>query len=333
MKKQTPLYILFSVLFFACKPEQPVDNNNSVTDNNTTQQKVEAKKRVVPPDFNADSAFKFVKYQADLGPRTPGSDAHDKAVAYYEKELKRFGGQVLIQSASANTYDGKKWLLKNVIASFDPQNKRRILLCAHYDSRPFADKEKDPKERAKACPGVNDGASGVGVLMEIARILQTKAPNVGIDIVLFDLEDYGDNGGMSDTWCLGSQHWSKNPHKVGYTANYGILLDMVGAKDARFPKEEISTFYAGDVVAKVWKAARTSGVSEYFTDQETGEMTDDHTFINKIINIPTIDILQYDGYKNTFFEYHHTTKDDLSTIDKKTLKAVGQTLLEVIYNE
>lgn len=334
MIKQFPIYITVSVLFFACKPEPVVDNNNPpVTDNTTGQVKVETKARVVPPDFNADSAFKFVKYQADLGPRVPGSAAHDKAVAYYEKELKRFGGQVLIQSASATTFDGKKWLMRNVIASFDPQNKNRILLCAHYDSRPFCEKEKDPKEAAKPCPGVNDGASGVGVLMEIARIIQSKAPKVGIDIVLFDLEDYGDNGGMPDTWCLGSQYWSKNPHKVGYTANFGILLDMVGAKDARFPKEEISTFYAGDIVTKVWKAARTSGASEYFIDQETGEMTDDHAFINKIANIPTIDILHYDGYQNKFFEHHHTTKDDLTIIDKKTLDAVGQTLLEVIYNE
>ncbi|MBP9070316.1 MAG: M28 family peptidase, partial [Bacteroidia bacterium] len=237
------------------------------------------------------------------------------------------------QAASATTYDGKSWLLKNVIASFDPQNKKRILLCAHYDSRPFSEKETDPKLRANPCPGVNDGASGVGVLIEVARVIQTKNPNVGIDIVLFDLEDYGDNGGMPDTWCLGSQHWSKNPHKPGYTANYGILLDMVGAKDARFPKEEISTFYANDVVTKVWKAAKTSGASAYFVDEETGEMTDDHTFINKIAQIPTIDILHYDAYKNSFFEHHHKNSDDIKTIDKNTLEAVGQTLLEVIYNE
>lgn len=334
MIKRSYLIICAIASLFSCTPEKPVDDNTAVTNNTTGSQPIlETKPRVIPPGFDADSAFKFIKYQADLGARVPGSAAHDKAVAYFEKEFKRFGAQVLIQSASATTYDGKKWLLKNVIASFDAQNKNRVLLCAHYDSRPFSDKEKDAKEAAKPCPGVNDGASGVGVLMEIARIIQTKAPSVGIDIILFDLEDYGDNGGMPDTWCLGSQHWSKNPHKAGYTANYGILLDMVGAKDARFPKEEISTFYAGDIVNKVWKAARISGASEYFIDQETGEMTDDHAFINKIANIPTIDILHYDGYQNKFFEHHHTTKDDLSTIDKKTLKAVGQTLLEVLYNE
>lgn len=331
--KQLSKYVLFSCLLFSCKPDQPVDNTNTTVTENTTQPKVETKLRVVPPNFNEDSAFAYVKYQADLGPRTPGSKAHENAVAYYENQFKKYGAQVLVQAASATTYDGKKWLLKNVIASFDPQNKRRILLCAHYDSRPFCEKETDPKLRANPCPGVNDGASGVGVLIEVARIIQTKNPNVGIDIVLFDLEDYGDNGGMPDTWCIGSQHWSKNPHKPGYTANFGILLDMVGAKDARFPKEEISTFYANDVVTKVWKAAKTSGASAYFTDEETGEMTDDHAFINKIAQIPTIDILHYDSYKNSFFEHHHKNSDDIKTIDKNTLKAVGQTLLEVIYNE
>ncbi|MBL7917567.1 MAG: M28 family peptidase, partial [Bacteroidia bacterium] len=176
-------------------------------------------------------------------------------------------------------------------------------------------------------------ASGAGVLIELARIFKEKSPNIGVDLILFDLEDYGDNGGMPDTWCLGSQYWSKNPHKPGYSAKYGILLDMVGAKDAKFPKEEFSTFYAREVVEKVWKAAKLNKANGYFIEEETGEMTDDHAFINKIASIPTIDILHYDAYNNSFFEHHHKTTDDLSNIDKNTLKAVGQTLLEVIYNE
>jgi hypothetical protein len=320
------------ILLAACKPETPVENNNTNTTTDNTP-KVETKPRVVPPDFNGDSAFAYVKYQADLGPRTPGSKAHEKAVDYYEKQFKRFGAQVLIQAGNSSTFDGKNWLLKNVIASFYPENQNRIMLCAHYDSRPFSEKESDPKLKQNACPGVNDGASGVGVLMEVARIIHEKDPKIGVDIILFDLEDYGDNGGMPDTWCLGSQYWSKNPHKAGYTARYGILLDMVGAKDARFPREEISMFYANDVVNKVWKAAKVSGAGAYFIDAEAGEMTDDHAFVNKIAQIPCIDILHYDAFANSFFAHHHKNSDDLSTIDKATLKAVGQTLLEVIYNE
>lgn len=333
MRNKITILAMSLGLLFACKPEQPVENNTENIASTKTETKVETKPRVVPPDFNADSSFAYVKYQADLGPRTPGSKAHEKAVEYYQSQFKRFGAQVLIQSASSTTYDGKKWLLKNVIASYNPQEKNRILLCAHFDSRPFSEKESDPKLKQNACPGVNDGASGVGVLMEIARNLQLKNTSIGIDIVLFDLEDYGDNGGMPDTWCLGSQYWSKNPHKNGYEARYGILLDMVGAKNAKFPKEEMSMFYANDVVTKVWKAAKLNGANNYFTDDEIGEMTDDHAFVNKIAQIPCIDILHYDNMKNSFFEHHHKNSDDLSTIDKNTLKAVGQTLLEVIYNE
>jgi glutaminyl-peptide cyclotransferase len=297
---------------------------------------LQAKKRVVPPVFNEDSAFRFVKYQADLGPRTPGSKAHDRAVDWYEKQFKSFGAEVIIQRGNTKTFDGKSWMLKNVIASFNPNATNRVLLCAHFDSRPFCEKETDPKLQQMPCPGVNDGASGVGVLMEIGRILKTNPLEIGIDIILFDLEDYGKTNGNYDeidTWCLGSQYWSKNPHKTAYSARYGILLDMVGAKDATFPKEGLSMFYAPEVVNKIWKAAALNGVNGYFLDIESGEMTDDHAYINKLAQIPCVDILHYDVRKNAFFPHHHKTTDDMRNIDKATLKAVGQTLLEVIYNE
>jgi glutaminyl-peptide cyclotransferase len=330
MKAYVRLLIPVFIFLWSCTPE-PKGNDREQTKIVTTP--VVTKPRVVPPDFSGDSAYAYVKYQADMGPRTPGSTAHAKAVAYYESQFKMYGAQVLIQTGNVKTFDGKSWLLKNVIASFQPEKTDRIFLCAHYDSRPFCEKETEADKKQKPCPGVNDGASGVGVLLEVARQMQLKNPDIGVDIILFDLEDYGDNGGMPDTWCLGSQYWSKNPHKTGYSARFGILLDMVGAKDARFPKEEISMFYANDVVKKVWKAARVSGASSYFVETEISEMIDDHAFSNKIAQIPTIDILHYEPYQNRFFEHHHKNSDDMSNIDKNTLKAVGQTLLEVIYNE
>jgi hypothetical protein len=324
--------MIFCVIveFTHCKTEPPVEQPIVET------KPVFTKPRVVPPDFNGDSAFAYVKYQADLGPRTPGSKAHEKSIEYYKKQFEKFGATVTIQAASASTFDKKNWLLNNVIASFNPNATDRILLAAHFDSRPFCEKEGDAKLKEKPCPGVNDGASGVGVLIEVARVLQTKDPGIGVDIILFDLEDYGiPSGGPedADTWCLGSQYWSKNPHKQGYTARYGIVLDMVGAKDAMFAKEGFSVFYANDVINKVWKAAEISGAGGYFNKEEYGEITDDHLYINKIAQIPCIDILHYDVYKMNFFDHHHKNTDDLSTIDKKTLDAVGQTLLEVIYNE
>lgn len=291
------------------------------------------KTHITPPDFNADSAYAYVKAQADMGPRVPGSKAHELAVTYYDKKFKQYGAEVTIQKGQVKTYDNKPWVLQNIIASFNSKEETRILLCAHWDSRPFADKDKEEKNRTKACPGVNDGASGVGVLIELARLFAQQTPTIGIDIILFDLEDYGDNHGDPNSWCLGSQYWSKNLHIPYYGAKFGVLLDMVGAKDAIFPKEGLSRQYAGEYVNLIWSTAQQLGYRNHFIDVECAEMTDDHSPVNKLAQIPCVDILHYNMQKNEFFEFHHTTKDDLNTIDKNTLKAVGQTLLEVVYNQ
>lgn len=327
-----PFFLVSALSLFIVSCEEPAKQKEEPVNNPLVVQKP----RVVPPDFNSDSAFAYVKAQADMGPRTPGSSAHEKCVQYFKKQFQKFGAEVVIQTGNATSYDKKTWLLQNVVASFNPKARERVLLCAHYDSRPISEKETDPKLREKACPGVNDGASGAGVLLEVARIIQSKTPGIGVDIILFDLEDYGMPGGGPeevDTWCLGSQYWSSNPHRQGYTARFGILLDMVGAKDAVFAKEGYSTFYAGDILNKVWKAADVSGAGKYFSTETYGEITDDHYYVNKVAQIPCIDILHYDIYKGAFFDHHHKNSDDINTIDKNTLKGVGQTLLEVIYNE
>lgn len=297
---------------------------------------VAQKPHVTPPEFNADSAYRYVKAQADMGPRTPGSKAHDEAVAYYEKEFKKYGAEVKIQTGNVQSYDGKQWQLKNVIATYNPKAESRVMLCAHYDSRPFADRDVNPENRSQAVPGVNDGASGAGVLIEIARNIAAKNPGIGIDLILFDLEDYGKpHGGQEDqdTWCLGSQYWSRNLHVPYYSAKYAVLLDMVGAKDATFPKEGLSMFYAPEVVSKIWGTGQRLGYGQYFVNEDCQDMTDDHVAVNKLAQIPCVDIIHYDSHKGDFFQHHHQVTDDLSTIDKNTLKAVGQTLLEVIYNE
>ncbi|HWY37840.1 MAG TPA: M28 family peptidase, partial [Bacteroidia bacterium] len=182
------------------------------------------------------------------------------------------------------------------------------------------------------------GASGAGVLLEIARNLGRQKTNVGIDIILWDMEDYGighvetDEEGSEDDWALGSQYWSKNPHKPGYIAKYGILLDMVGGKNTAFPSELNSVYYAGAVKEKVWNTAASLGYGNYFISRQC-EVVDDHLYINKWANIPCIDIIGYRAEENKFFPQHHTLGDDISTIDKNMLKVAGQTVLEVIYNE
>jgi len=300
---------------------------------------VVTKPHVNAPDFNADSAFNFVKAQADMGPRVPGSKAHEQAANYFEKKFKESGAEVTVQKFTATTFDQKKWLGKNIIASFNPQTATRILLCAHWDSRPYCDRDSLEANRKRACPGVNDGGSGAGVLLEIARALAKQKTKVGIDIILFDLEDYGAgqtglaDEGIEDDWALGSQYWSKNPHKPGYVAKYGILLDMVGAKNTVFPIEMTSAYYAGQIQKDIWSTGQNLGYGNYFSNKTAGEIIDDHLYINKWANIPCVDILGYHADGKSFFRQHHTLNDNIDNIDKNTLKAVGQTVLEVIYNE
>jgi hypothetical protein len=339
-KIKIALHLLPIVWMFSCSEPGKNQPAGKAGEEPVVETKISepVKPHVVPPEFNSDSSYAYIKAQADMGPRVPGSKAHERCVNFMEKELKRLGAEVTVQGGSAKTYDGKQWRIDNVIASFNPKAKKRVMLAAHYDSRPFADRDPDPKNQNKPVPGVNDGASGVGVLLEIARIIKTKSLNIGVDIILFDLEDYGDLSGDPTTWCLGAQYWAQNPHRPGYTADYAILLDMVGAKDATFPKEGVSMSYAPDVVNKVWSAADKTGARNFFTDAETGELTDDHLFINQMAHIKCIDIVHYiptpaQQRNGDFFPHHHRVSDDLTNIDKTTLKAVGQTLLEVLYNE
>jgi glutaminyl-peptide cyclotransferase len=289
-------------------------------------------KTIPTPDFNSDSAYAFIKAQVDFGPRVPGTPAHGKCAEYLVKQLKSYGFETIIPGGqTVKTYDGKQFMLKNIIASFKPEMTKRILLCSHWDTRHIA--ESDDKNKDKPGDGANDGASGVGVALEVARQVSKANPAIGVDIIYFDLEDYGTQG-SNESWCLGSGYWATHLHKPGYVADYGILLDMVGGPDATFVKEGISMERAPSIVEKVWKAANDIGYGNFFVSQTRNFVgIDDHVPVNDKANIPCIDIIQYNQVTGGFPDYHHTHKDNMEAIDKKTLKAVGQTLLEVIYRE
>jgi hypothetical protein len=306
-------------------------NENDTAKETPLPQPVEAKK-IPAPEFNADSAFAYVKAQVDFGPRVPGTSAHAKCADYLFTKLESYNFQVLIpQGITVQTYDKKQFILKNIIASYKPELTSRIMICSHWDTRPVC--ESDVVDPGKPGDGANDGASGVGVALEIARLVNLSNPNVGIDIIYFDMEDYGNNGD-EDSWCLGSKYWAKNLHNKNYFANYGILLDMVGGPGAVFVKEGISVSYASSIVDKVWKKADDIGYGNFFIN-ETKQFigADDHVSVNVDANIPCIDIIEYSHATSGFPAYHHTHNDNMELIDKKTLKAVGQTLLEVIYSE
>ena len=319
------VFSFFCGLLLACSnvPEAKKNSNPKV--------------KIEVPRFNADSAYYFIEKQVSFGPRVISSDAWKNCALWLEKKLKAYTPHVIVQEAPITTYDRKNHTLKNIIASFSPKKNNRIALFAHWDSRHVAD--YDTINQDSPILGANDGGSGVGVLLELARHFNTKNPNIGVDIILFDAEDYGqpENSGfpiMQNSWCLGSQYWSKNPHQPNYFARYGILLDMVGAKNATFRHEEFSSFFAPNILQKVWKKASQLGFRNYFVFENSKQIIDDHYYVNTIIGIPTIDIIEFDPATETNFNKHwHTHRDDMNNIDRNTLNAVGQTVLEVIYNE
>lgn len=308
-----------------------------------------AKKEEVPvkvlfaeaPLINQDSAFYFVEAQVKFGPRIPNSAAHKKAGDFISATLKKYGAKVSEQDFESLSFDGKKLFLRNIIGSYFPEKQKRILLAAHWDTRPFADKDKENPHAQ--FDGANDGASGVGVLLEVARLLaKGSAPNVGVDIIFFDGEDYGEkNGeagphlpeGQESWWLLGSQYWAAHKHQPNYSAYYGILLDMVGAKGSKFFIEGVSREYAPSVVDNVWNTASQLGHAQIFVKQQAGSIIDDHVIVNEKANIPMIDIVHYDPVYGYFGDYHHSRKDNLELIDKEILGTVAQVLVQVLYNE
>ena len=293
----------------------------------------------VSPQFNADSAYLFIERQVALGPRVPGTQAHVQCGDYLVAKLKEFGAVVVEQQADVTHYNGQNIRLRNIIGSYNNDAKNRLLLFAHWDSRPFADEESDPEKQSQAILGADDGGSGVGVLLEIARQLQQNPLEIGVDIIFFDLEDWGQPSFSSDWvqgdwWCIGSKYWSEQPHIEDYKANYGILLDMVGSANATFLKEGYSLQYASNVVDKIWSTAVKLGYSSYFLPQRGGYITDDHLPVNQHHRAPSANVINLKQDTRTGFAPHwHTQRDDMRNIDKNTLKAVGQTVMEVIYTE
>ncbi len=303
------------------------------------QGKSKEKKSVVVPQFDADSAYSYVQQQVDFGPRVPGTKAHNACADWLVEKLESYSDTVIVQAFRARTYDEVTRNGKNIIASFGPEKKKRLLLMAHWDTRPFADHDNDQAKHRTPIDGANDAGSGVGVLLEMARQFHLKQPDIGVDIVLFDLEDWGPPTDLNiydeENWCLGSQYWSKNPHVYGYDASFGILFDMVGAKGAFFTKEHYSLQYARYVVDLVWHTALNLGYGSTFINQNGGGTVDDHIFVNQIANIPSIDIIHLDpaSSNHSFFEHWHTVSDNMDQIDKQSLEIVGQVVMTVVYNE
>ena len=303
------------------------------------------------PEFCEDSAFQYVAEQCDFGPRVMNSAAHDSCGSYIANRFRQFGATVVEQKADSRLYDGTPIRMCNIIASYNSKATARIIVCGHWDSRPWADHDSDETKHHTPIDGANDGASSVGVMLELARQLQldmtthgdsallAQHPNFGIDLICWDAEDCGTPSWVDDgeshesTWCLGSQYWAGNRHVEGYTARYAINLDMVGNANTIFYREGYSLRYAPTVVDRVWGAAQRIGYGSLFSfDDNGGYVTDDHVQVNQG-GIPCIDVIGTDSREGGFPVTWHTTDDNIKNINKETLKAVGQTMLEVIWTE
>jgi glutaminyl-peptide cyclotransferase len=324
-------------LLTACPSEKPAE----------TPSQPAAAQAPKAPAFNADSAYAYTAKQVAFGPRVPNTPAHVACGNYLVAKLKSFGLTVREQPFKAMTFDGTLISGRNIIAQYQPTAARRIAIFGHWDTRPFADADKQHKNAPM--DGASDGASAVATALEIARVLSPQtggaAPNVGVDFILFDAEDWGYEAdtqanlknqideSKGSSWCLGSQYWAKNLVPAGYKAEYGVLLDMVGAKNGRFTREGTSLQNARSAVDKIWNTAAKIGYSDYFLFTDTGAILDDHVYTNQA-GIPTVDIYDHPPYGSEYFPaYHHATTDNMSIIDRKTMKAVGQTLLTVLYQE
>ena len=304
--------------------------------NNSTKKE---KPKVNVPTFSADSSYVYTAEQVAFGPRVPNTQSHVDCGNYLASKLQSFGATVQEQNAILTTYDGIKLNAKNIIGSFQPENKNRILLFAHWDTRPFSDRDPNPENHRKPIDGANDGAGACAVLLEVARHIGIQQPSIGIDIIFFDAEDWGvpsfdeENQNLSNSgYCLGSDYWARNAKT--YNARYGILLDMVSAPGARFYKEYYSSQMAPNIIRKVWEAAQICGYGQFFINANGSAVEDDHISVMRHLNIPCINIIHYDpNTEHNFGAYWHTQEDNMDNISKETMQAVGQTLLHVIYHE
>ena len=274
-----------------------------------------------PSPFGAARAFADLKKQVAFGPRVPEQKGHEAALLWMLTELKKSAGEANVKRQDfVMGVGGKRLPMTNVIAQFNPGAKKQVMLCAHWDSRPSADMEIDAAKKKLPIPGANDGASGVAVLLELARQFAAKAPTVGVQIVMLDGEDYGPT---EDRMYLGASYYAKHP--IRPKPAYAILIDMIGDKDLGIWREQNSENNAPDVNAKVWNAASALGVKAFQSGVKF-TIDDDHLPL-QAAGFKAIDLIDFD------YGPWHTLDDTPDHCSPASLKAVGDVLAKVVYDE
>ncbi len=320
------------ILGFALMTSCDDSTSSKKTKTATTSQTQVEEVKMKAVAFDSEMAYSYIQRQVELGYRLPNTEAHKKCGDWIVEQVKSFGVEVEEQVFDGTDYYDKAVKGRNIIASINPQEPNRIILLAHYDTRAVADHDPHTSNQKLAISGADDGASGVAVLLELLRQAQLRKSKMGLDVLFVDLEDGGKKA-SEEGWCQGSKYWAKNPHKKSYQARFGVLLDMVGAKDARFCWEAYSRAYAAPYVYRLWETAHKLGWRKYFITRETSALTDDHVPLIENRSIPTVDIVNYDDTRSGGFGKHwHTLDDSIEVISKETLQAVGETVGTTIEN-
>ena len=281
------------------------------------------------PDFNAENAFEHLIAQCDFGPRNPGSEGHRMVLDYYIKTLTPLADTLFTQPfVEKMPRTGMKVEMNNVIARFNLKASKQIMISAHWDTRPWGDRGRDIMGKNQPILGANDGASGVAVIIELAHILKKEKPKIGVNLVLFDAEDYGTSG---DNWsyCKGSQYFAKNI-PIPYP-NYAINLDMIGDREPEFYIERFSYEQNPSLVMELWQKAESLGLKS-FKKRAQHMIFDDHVPLYEIAGIPAIDIIDFD-YPNETANYHHTKNDIVQNCSPKGLGEVGTLMVHHIYEQ
>ncbi|MBO4661764.1 MAG: M28 family peptidase [Bacteroidaceae bacterium] len=295
------------------------------------------------PVFEADSAMNHIRTQCSFGPRMTGTPEADACAMWIERKFASYGCTVTEHNATVTTWEGRQLPCRNIIASLNPEAKDRVVICSHWDTRPWADNDPDESNHHTPILGANDAASGVAVMLEMARIIRSMPlKNYGIDFICFDAEDMGipqwaedeNTEDSQDTWCLGSRAWAEQAANDAYSARYGILLDMVGGRGTSFARERVSMQYALPIVDMLWNLAIQIGYGDYFDLREGGSLVDDHVNVNTIAGIPCIDVVPFcTDASSSFGPTWHTVADTPENIDPAVLQAVGQSIIQMLYND
>jgi glutaminyl-peptide cyclotransferase len=266
--------------------------------------------------FNGTAAYNYAKAQVDFGPRVPGTPAARQAGDWIIRQMRARADTVIVQSFIYTTADGKKLPLRNILARFRPELPERVLYVTHWDSRPISESATTEAEKKMPVPGANDGASGVGMFVALGDVLKKTKPNVGVDLLFTDGEDYGQFGPPEVDVLIGSKYFATHLPSPGYKPLYGVLWDMIGDKDLRIPYEMFSFQRAPEVVSRVWQTAADLGYGNVFVQESGGDVTDDH--------VPLLDAgLRVIDVIDLTYPPHHTPYDTMDKISAKSLATVG----------